>query len=295
MFLYSEKGLWELLQFAVFNKKAIEDATGSLDYLLERDCQIVYMVDFSDIHPFMYPEKSYKYFDSEMPLHGKSVVKLWSSIMSMDKSNMDFKFVLPPAAKLEVFESLRHCKCRVEKELSRIIPLKVLEGNENDIWEFLTSPGFRNIDIEDSFEDIIGHHSITEGVRKPAQRFIDLYKNSFFYKLEQVLPKEMLTQVQHNAPDAPDKKAKDTLKNFFQENPRRNERPDLYAIRHNNFHDAIDLYNILFAHDLINISRESFRQIYTPFITHTNRVISASRRIEVEAGNPTIVQHSIAP
>lgn len=290
MIKFTEEALWELLQFVTFNLKALNDVNESLEFLLEKNKQLIYLVDFSDIHPIMYPERSKEYYDSDMPMHGQSVRVLWENIINLGELREEFKFTLSPGARLEVFESLRHCKCRVEREVSKHIPQKVLMGSFDDIFQFIMKAGFKEKDIVNSLKKFVDDKSIEEGVKKPAYKIIELYSKGILSSLEDVLPEAMISDVTKKTVNP---QVKDELVKFFDLNPRRyNLSHD--EMRHDKFHDAVDVFNLALTYELIELSKEKYTTIYTPFITHTERVVAAGKKID-NVNLPTIVQRSVAP
>ena len=282
-----EKTLWEIYQFSVFNYEAVNAALASVDFILDDSKRLIYLVDFSDIHPVMYPASKKHVYDEEMIVHGKSVQMIWEQIQKQDKAIKKFHLTLSPASRLEVFESLRHCRCRLNRFVKEFIPDNLMDFSLNKLAEHIEKK-YKGRHFTEILDTIIGNRGIDDGIRRPAQRLLSLFRNGLLHTLEDVITEDVVHS--RLVKNVESNKLEQELNIFFKRNPR--YQPT--NVDHDKFHDAVDVINLCLTFDLYRFF-DSEKKVFTPFITHTERVLAAGRSIFFNKREIFIVHRSVAP
>jgi hypothetical protein len=80
---YSEEALWQSYQFVVFNAHCLSNAVYTATAFAS-DRKTAYSVDFSEIHPWIYPDIGWAEAKAfEFVIHSRSVKAMWDDLVSV--------------------------------------------------------------------------------------------------------------------------------------------------------------------------------------------------------------------
>jgi hypothetical protein len=294
----SEQALWSICQFAAFNHRGLRDANAMVRALAAKR-RVLYQVDFSDVHPYIFPEKAQDDLDrDDLALHGRSVKFLWETLLNTDLPSMPFQLALNPGAQLEALESLWHAEKRIHHRfvaqggefLSKHVHFSddgVSLSRGEDLRSFLQKWDFHR--FRRSLEACISDDALNKRLHEPVRNLLKLFDDGVLRNFNDCIGKEI-------AKDLVAKGVSDRVRHqvheFLTRNPRAANEMSNWSMPHEQFHNQVDELNLCLAYSLRHTG--SAAGLYSPVLTHTYRVISAGTRIS-DTPEDSIVHHSAAP
>ncbi len=292
--------LWSLYNFTKYNILAMDASIYSLDYLLRTNSNLIFLVDFSDIHPIMFPKRTKNIFDeNSLEVHNGLKI-LWDDILKElnSKSEINFKLAITPGTELEIYESLRHWELRVEKILDNYIPFDKLQNSSTkEVCDYLsgTLDEKTNSNLINVLNRLVNDENLEARVSKPASAILDLFSKDILSQInDKIFPDPLIKQLL-SCPVNDD--IQKTMESHFNKYPRKSygkKGYDQYEDRHHKFHDSIDICNIRLAYNILSICENDDLNIYSPFVTQTDRVMTAAMKIG-KIGGKAVAHKSLVP
>ncbi len=291
----TEPALWAIYNHVYFNNQALQHATELLP-AIQDGLAIVYLIDFSDIHPWIYPERAEKYFEKEeMVFHGPAVRNLAEKLFTTDFSTISLCFGISPGSQLEVFESLRHGTKRIDTQITKYFPPHIIRDitlSPKKFQKHIQTLNW-NMFLSDLREIIRGDFP-NDTVKKPADAVLKLIESHTILPAQEVLPRQKYFNT--ITKKKPNTAAIDKLINYFANHPRYDpiwgEKLTKERLEHNMFHDTVDIYNLVLTKDL----RDAFKgeKVFLGFLTHTQRVLMGGKVIKNAEGS-SVSHSSVVP
>ncbi len=269
---YTEAALWDAYQCVVFNETCLRNAVLTADFA-SRNTLTRYSVDFSDIHPGIFPEIAEAQADrEEFVVHSRSVTVMWDILTQTDASALPFKLGIGPGARFEIFENLWHVDQKVAAKISEYLPPDIQNASLSCVRQYV-----EKIDME-AFSKELGHlladDTVDARIRKPMKRLAQLLDSGILQQFEETLPSEVRDRLPLPPPE--DQNI-DTVLGFLERNPRAPAEASGWTEDHAHFHDMIDTLDILQIRALTDVALPY--GCHPALLSHTFRVIRAGELI----------------
>ncbi|MDD5327475.1 MAG: hypothetical protein PHY02_06635 [Phycisphaerae bacterium] len=295
--------LWKLHEFVIGNCLGIRDAC----YLLEavkKGKQVIYQMDFSDIHPYIFPGKTREDIERERASsHGLAVKFMWDLLLNVNNPSWEdivkkfpFRLAITPATRLEALEALWHAEKRIyrkfRKYASDIIPhIKFKKDSvsipESEVlYERMKTWDYKK--FLPKLRQAISDETIKRYLQEPVDTLTWLIDSGVLQNLEEFLPDMVLYDIQKMEYPSDISCYTEIL---YKHKPRSDEKR-IWTREHDFFHDKVDELNINLAYSIAK--SESAKEFYVPMLTHTGRLIRVGTWI-MDFSKHLIVNHSLAP
>ncbi len=300
---YNEGILMKLHKFVIGNCLGIRDACHLLD-AVNKDKKVIYQIDFSDIHPYIFPGKTQKDIERDsQSYHGFALKYMWDSIFNFTDSNwrkkfnsLPFRLAMTPATRLETIESLWHAEKRIYKKFrkcaSNIMPhIKFKKDHfilpdRTKLYEYMKSCDYKNFLF--MLQEAVSDEALKQCLKGPVDSLTFLIESEVLLNLEEYLPSAVLYDIQQM--DYPTDIICYTQTLYSHRS--RSDKKRIWSREHDLFHDKVDELNINLAYSIAKA--ETAKNYYVPLLTHTGRLIRVGTQL-MDYSNHLLVNHTLAP
>ena len=208
---WTERILWKFHNFLIGNCLGLRDACYVMKAVNDGK-EVIFPVDFGDIHPYMYPGKTRHDLEDETPSsHGLALKFMWD--MLLDKNNftwvdsfqkLPFRLAMTPATRLEAIESLWHQEKRIFKKFKRyaseILPHIKFKKNRIEI-----PPSEELYNIMQTWEHkkflpeihkAVSNETLEKYLKQPVENLTFLIETQVLQNIEEYLPDNVLDGLQ---------------------------------------------------------------------------------------------------
>lgn len=296
--------LWKLHKFAIGNCLGIRDACYLLD-AVRKGKEVIYQIDFSDIHPYIFPGKTREDVEREkLSPHGLALKFMWDSLLRNDDptwkdkmNDLPFRLAITPATRLEALESLWHAEKRIYRKFrkfaSDIIPhIKfkkdrvIIPRKSEKLYDCMKTWDYKK--FLPKLRQAISDKNIQQYLKEPVDTLTWLLDSKVLQNLEELLPDDVLYDIEKMPYPHDISCYTETL---YSHRPRLNEK-QIWSPEHDRFHDRVDELNINLAYSIAK--SDAAENFYIPLLTHTGRIIRVGTGI-MDYSKHLIVNHSLAP
>lgn len=300
---YDEGTLLKLHSFVIGNCLGIRDACYILKATNERR-QVIYQVDFSDIHPYIFPGKTKSDIErNSQSYHGAALQCLWELMFGVEHPGWEhtfrelpFRLALGPGTRLEVLEALWHAERRMLRKFKKYVRPIVPHVRFTKRGVYIPDPQkfYRIMAKWDhrkflpQLYEAVGDAALKQDLEKPVGSLTFLFQARVLQNLEECLPEAILDEVALQG--YPQDIEIYTKKLYGRKHRAADTGP--WAHAHDKFHDTIDDINIALAYSIRQADRQN--RYYVPVLSHTGRLITVGTDLKQYADS-MLVNHTLAP
>lgn len=300
VFQWTESVLWKLHNFVIVNWIGLRDASCVLE-AAQNNKQIIYLVDFSDIHPYIFPGRTRHDLEHDrLNPHGLALKYVWDSLFDcgtqgwQDKvRKLPFKLAITPATRLEIIESLWHAEKRIHKTFKKyasdIIPYITFEKDHILIPPsqelYLKMQAWNYKDFLPKLRNAVSDDALKRYIKQPIDNLTLLMDGRILENIEEYLPDALLH-------DLREKGYPDDISRFTQTLYSRPSRLGKWSKHHDEFHEETDAMNVRLAYSIAK--SHAGVNYYAPILTHSGRLIRLGRKM-LDYSNHLLINHTLAP
>lgn len=270
----TEEVLWQMYQTIWIYLRAFRCVPHSQEYYLSASKELVFLMDFADVFPIMYPDRGKRSQSGGIRLVEEFCGGIsWKNLIKQAQSE-GISLALAPAARLEAFEMLRRPMVHIDHTVKGVLPDDILDRGMDEILSCIDSVSSKDIsNFIKKLSPLVTDSRVEESIKAPARRFLDLYQSGMLKNIEEVLPEGLLNRaIKLGRQDK--EKTYEKLKISFDNMPRRRLAFASHEeLRRDNFHDAVDIHNLRLAHDLVMCGKSE--GIYAPLVSAAQRTVTA--------------------